>query len=275
MKDGVHDVRTPGLPEALSAPLAGSAWEVLRRFGRAADASEVASALGSEPGTIRETLDALSEAGILEKLPIRAHRRQPTYRANGEVLAVAYEPDDPVETEAAKGIATAFRSQVQSAVLREEHSPHAAMLGAWRSVQLEPEERAELRRLLQEVLDFLESTQARITRTDGPAASTANLHLLLDLCLATGSMPPVPAIHFVPRARAEHFNGSSVAVTMQRLSPREREVAVLLANGQSRPEIARKLEVSGNTVATITKRIYAKLGVRRRVELSNRIRRGT
>lgn len=49
---------------------------------------------------------------------------------------------------------------------------------------------------------------------------------------------------------------------------------MMLSSGLSRPEIARKLGISLNTVGTLSKRIYAKLGVRRRAELSNRIRRG-
>ena len=47
--------------------------------------------------------------------------------------------------------------------------------------------------------------------------------------------------------------------------------AIALAHGSSRPEIARRLGLSPHTVATISKRIYAKLGVRRRAELANRL----
>jgi DNA-binding CsgD family transcriptional regulator len=39
-----------------------------------------------------------------------------------------------------------------------------------------------------------------------------------------------------------------------------------------RPEIAKQFGISVNTVATIGKRVYAKLGVKRRAELSARLR---
>jgi DNA-binding CsgD family transcriptional regulator len=46
----------------------------------------------------------------------------------------------------------------------------------------------------------------------------------------------------------------------------------MLARGQSCPEISSALDVSVNTVRTITKRLYAKLGVRRRAELVHWLR---
>ena len=56
------------------------------------------------------------------------------------------------------------------------------------------------------------------------------------------------------------------------LSVREREIARMLADGQSCPEIAQSLALSVNTVRTVTKRLYAKIGVRRRAELANWLR---
>lgn len=50
------------------------------------------------------------------------------------------------------------------------------------------------------------------------------------------------------------------------LSPRERRVLGLLAEGRSNKEIARELDVSANTVKTHLANLYAKLGARRRTE---------
>ncbi len=50
------------------------------------------------------------------------------------------------------------------------------------------------------------------------------------------------------------------------LSPRERHVLDLLAEGRSNKEIARELGVSANTVKTHLANLYAKLGARRRTE---------
>jgi DNA-binding CsgD family transcriptional regulator len=82
----------------------------------------------------------------------------------------------------------------------------------------------------------------------------------------------MPQLYVVNRDRAEEVAARSASTGMHELSPRERQVAAMLAAGKTRPEIAEALGVSLNTVATIGKRIYAKLGVRRRAELASRLR---
>lgn len=53
------------------------------------------------------------------------------------------------------------------------------------------------------------------------------------------------------------------------LSPRERQVLVLLASGYSRPEIAEELGVTAHTVKSHLKRAYLKLGARNQIEAIN------
>ena len=55
------------------------------------------------------------------------------------------------------------------------------------------------------------------------------------------------------------------------LSPREREVAELVLGGKRNTEIARELFLSLKTVESHTRNIYAKLGVRSRVEFIARL----
>jgi DNA-binding NarL/FixJ family response regulator len=56
------------------------------------------------------------------------------------------------------------------------------------------------------------------------------------------------------------------------LSPREFQVAKLLEAGRSRPAIAAELGLTANTVSSLSKIIYRKLGVRSRAELAVRMR---
>ena len=60
------------------------------------------------------------------------------------------------------------------------------------------------------------------------------------------------------------------ATSLDRLTPREREVLRLLGTGQSNLEIARALHLSVGTVRLHVKHILAKLGVRRRTEAALR-----
>ena len=76
----------------------------------------------------------------------------------------------------------------------------------------------------------------------------------------------------ITRRMIEMFIGrprASVTAPDQRMSlltPREREVLVLLGRGRSNPEIALTLYVSETTVKTHVQRILAKLGLRDRVQ---------
>ena len=54
---------------------------------------------------------------------------------------------------------------------------------------------------------------------------------------------------------------------MNKLSPREKEVAVYIANGISTNDIAKKLGIKSNTVSTFKKNIFIKLGIASNVEL--------
>jgi DNA-binding CsgD family transcriptional regulator len=58
--------------------------------------------------------------------------------------------------------------------------------------------------------------------------------------------------------------------TPSRLTPAERRVAALAADGQSNTEIAQALWISVNTVETHLRRVFAKLGVRSRRQLMTR-----
>jgi DNA-binding CsgD family transcriptional regulator len=55
------------------------------------------------------------------------------------------------------------------------------------------------------------------------------------------------------------------------LTPREREVALLVADGLRSREVAEKLGIAAQTVKSHLKTIFDKLGVRNRVELARRL----
>ena len=73
----------------------------------------------------------------------------------------------------------------------------------------------------------------------------------------------VPAEPFAPNTRAQETLG---------ISERELEVLALLAAGGSNKEIARRLDVSPNTVKTHVTKLLAKLDASRRTEAIRRAR---
>ena len=68
------------------------------------------------------------------------------------------------------------------------------------------------------------------------------------------------------------FDGNPKAVASLGISPRELVVLQELAAGRSNKEIARRLEVSPNTVKTHVGRLYENLGAARRTDAVNRAR---
>jgi len=80
------------------------------------------------------------------------------------------------------------------------------------------------------------------------------------------------------KAFTVHLVDPSASTTTERqwqwgtLSPREMEIARLVAQGKRNSEIARDLHISIRTVETHLYNIYAKLEVRSRVELARTIR---
>jgi DNA-binding CsgD family transcriptional regulator len=68
------------------------------------------------------------------------------------------------------------------------------------------------------------------------------------------------------------FDGNPKAVATLGISPRELGVLKELAAGCSNKEIARRLEVSPNTVKTHLARLYEKLGAERRTDAIRRAR---
>ena len=76
--------------------------------------------------------------------------------------------------------------------------------------------------------------------------------------------PVVPASH-------QRLNQVGLRTTPATLTITERRIAALVADGRTNREVAAELVVSVHTVEAALTRIYAKLGVRSRTELTRRL----
>ena len=76
----------------------------------------------------------------------------------------------------------------------------------------------------------------------------------------------------VPRPRSDPFVRNDKALAALGISPRECEVLELMAEGASNKLIARRLEISPNTVKTHAARLFEKLGAQSRTQLVRKAR---
>jgi DNA-binding CsgD family transcriptional regulator len=137
-------------------------------------------------------------------------------------------------------------------------------------------EQFELRARIRRVESFMAALEKR-SHSGGPAAEgrggaeKSTLHAVtLEVVPLDSPLSPQPLVHFLARGTP---GDRQVAKSTDRalLSPRETEVARLLAEGLSRPQIAKTLRLSLHTVCTQSAAIYRKLGVRTRAHLARAI----
>lgn len=106
---------------------------------------------------------------------------------------------------------------------------------------------------------------------DGYVTGRAGTHALTDAVLrlhAGESVVPPDMLGPLLRGLVERRRASSAAVErLMELTPREREILVLIANGKDQDDIARTLVISPETARTHIQRVVRKLGVRSRVEV--------
>ena len=102
-------------------------------------------------------------------------------------------------------------------------------------------------------------------------AYSTEIYLVL---LATGfaALGAWAARRLTPRPAGLDFERNEAAIRSLGLSPREIEVLEGLATGESNKEMARRLEISPNTVKTHVASIYGKLEVQRRVQAIEKAR---
>lgn len=251
-------------------------WDFLRRSAHALSLRELCERTHLDPSGVQRKLEVLLAHGLIEAQPARGRRRSITYRALVEGLTIRFRlPDDlsrmqrqrQSRSDHALGIMGPTPALPRS---RSDLDRHAHFAGV---VHLTDPELAELRRRLDGVVEFVEMIgERRALRGEMPSLCNYGLAIRLEP-LQKPSLPQ-GRVRFVPTngngGSAAAANGASTG--RKRLSGREREVALSLARGSTRAEVAAELGIAQSTVATLTKRIYAKLRVHRRAELVSRVR---
>ena len=271
----------PGLADALTDPFIRAVWELLRRRARASTVDELAEVMQAPREPVARALARLKALGLVRPAFEPGTRRRSAFKIARERLVIVYNRDDRMQAETAQAIRSRVvehgRSVLETARVQGASRDDEGV-EVHRSMSLSRDEAVELRRRLRAVTDYIDQVES--ASSDRP--HLCNYHMAIEVRQLKELVLPTASLHVIERGetgtdlaaggrtggRGKASGGGSAKV----LSAREREVARMLADGQNCPEIAQSLALSVNTVRTVTKRLYAKIGVRRRAELANGLR---
>jgi DNA-binding CsgD family transcriptional regulator/predicted transcriptional regulator len=273
----ILDIQDARVAEILGAPFNCSVWELARRCKSPASLAEIAALLRVDAASVRLALDELESIGLIARLPAGRKNRNATYRTTRDELVIEYGPSDAKDHRIVTAMKKRFQEHSNKIMDAARLPLNAQRNDEWTfqhfgPARLSPGEMKEFQSMIRGVRDFLDGVSTRTKITDVTEIQDCNVQVGIEVFPIRVPVAPVPRVIFIDRAK----DGKAVAMIrksrMSNLSPREREIADELISGKTRPEIAKQLGISVNTIATISKRIYAKLGVRRRAELGAKLR---
>ena len=273
--DRALDLARPGVPEMLRNQRVLSVWEVLRRNRRAAARTEVAKQLGLSEPEVQKDIDLLAGFGLVERVPASRHLRAGGYRVTCASIVVLVDPADPRYQPLVSGVLDHVSERSIEVIRRQNRSTDTVfrrrIKRAFSWLHVNDEEFEQVRMMLRSFDALVKRIESRQLRDPSPPSERPNLHLSLCVTPLDGEVPPSPPLEVTTREQLERNRGVQSAQGMEQLSPREREVIMLLLGGRTEKEAAESLGLSPGTVRTHVVHAYEKLGVKRRSELSARV----
>lgn len=267
----VLGIRDAGVVDLLCDPVAMAVWDVLRASRAVRSVSEVSTAALRTPAEAQRAIDRLVESGLVAMRRARGRRTAVGYVARYRSVVVAHEPEQDGDL-----VERVLAAMADAASRAHQPSPRAS----GRFVAAAPLDRAareELHRRIMDVVDYMRSLgMAPVPSTGGGPESgdTVAIRAVIDLAPLAAGPGIRSSVALLPRSALAGVDGRvrARAIAEGALTRREWDVAAALASGASRPEIAQRLGISTNTVASIAKSVYRKCGVHSRSQLSMRFR---
>jgi DNA-binding CsgD family transcriptional regulator len=272
MQEALFDIRNAAAMELIFDEDAMAVWEFIRRRARPTSAPEVAESTGLTVERVQDKIELLAIHGLLEAVPARASRKFVTYRVTHARIGIVLQPNDAGDRQLWDGYSARIREAAAQLAknempLEQSEAERFARCFYVMPVRLEPSELDELRQRLDELTSFLRLLQEKHAGDVDPARYGCNYRFELQLQPLATRVLPQPVV--VMRARERDLNrGAERLDAMSRLSARERQVAQAIVRGFTRADTAAQLGIKPGSVATLTKRIYRKLGICNRMQLS-------
>lgn len=275
MSEVTIELKSPSVLRALRDVTTMQRWEILRRAQRALTVTELAQSARTSPEDAQQSLDILAEAGLVVLKPASTRRPKITYRAAMDRLFLSWDRSDPDAAAAWRLLADSMRDysrrvqdEATSRPGSEQFSP-SNFIG-WSSVLLLEEDALKVRRAFRSAYALLAEADQR-ARSCPSAESAQPFHVAFTLMRLWELELPMAEFFVIEKSNCEIDRQVVQSTAESILSPREFQIARLLESGKSRPAIAKELGLTANTVASLSKIIYRKLGVGSRAALTARM----
>lgn len=270
----LFDIRDADAMDLLLTEEPMAIWELIRRRGKALSAAEIAKVTGVDLMRVHAHLDRLEHHGLVHARRASAARRMATYRHTCNRIGIGMRSNSPEDDALWDGYSKRVDEVAQRLARNQLPLGDSSELGRMRCfyvmpIRLTHHERTELRHRLDELTAFLRMLQERHSGEEteqGDGDFHCNFRFEMQLQPLAHPVLPQPVIWLRVKDR-EPLLGLERVDPMTNLSVRERQVAQAIVRGRSRTETAAELDLKPGTVATLTKRIYRKLGVNNRIEL--------
>lgn len=274
--DGVRTVSaTDPVVEAITRdPSLLGIWGYLRLANRPMTLSEISAAAMLDASNVQRKLDVLGAYALVDVMRATSRRQGITYRSRYSGLQVQCRPEG--DHEVLRRLSEAMQRHAKELIPEEWLAPGTTEAQGWHSdftglFNLTPPEVEELRRRLNGVVEYTNMLGAKYAkRGSDPELCNYILNFRVEP-LPVPALPLAP-VRIVLEGKAAEVDAASQPPAGGRLSARERQTAVALARGLTIEEVAQELGLARSTVATMTKRLYRKLGVRRRAEMVTRLK---
>lgn len=272
MSKSTHiDISQPGLADVIRSPRTMGVWEVLRRYRRAASASQVATLCRCTHAEAQQCLDLLERATLVRKRLASRGRRSAVYETARQSISVVFDRGDPAHAKLVRSIEQYVTNELEDEHFRHEIPITSASTGHWRYYHcnplfVAPDDLDELRRRIARVEEFVRLLNDR--QSASSSTHRCNHAMAIRISPLGGNVMPQPHVKLLNRTVADAPRRPADAPA-HRLSRREREAVLALRDGSSRATVAKHLGISVQTLGTICKRAYRKLGINRVSQLQD------
>jgi DNA-binding CsgD family transcriptional regulator/predicted transcriptional regulator len=275
MESRSFSISSPGLVSVLRDIRTMQRWEILRRAQRGYTMARLAEESHSSLEATQDSLDRLEAVGLVVRRRASSRSGRVAYRAPMERLIIVFdrasEMDRTLMRSMEGGMREYSRSVIDGAEPMYRTSPQGSIaIHGVTSVLLLEEDACAVRDAFRGAYALLVEAERR-ARESTASAQARGYHVTMEMRELNEPERPMAEIFMVEQSIADENRLVLCRAASMLLSPRELLVAKALGGGRSRPQIARDLGLSAHTIVTMSKRIYRKLGVHSRAELSTRL----